>query len=88
MPRKSIKFDLDFSVKDILPKFKVKQLDDVILNITSFNNKEAYNIEDFQVVMYIACDNDVFMQDSDIHINRNNIIINLDKICLKNTAEL
>ena len=83
MPRKSIKFDLDFSVKDILPKFKVKQLDDVILNITSFNNKEAYNIEDFQVVMYIACDNDVFMQDSDIHISGNNIIINLDKNMLK-----
>ena len=41
MPRKSIKFDLDFSVKDILPKFKVKQYDDVILNITSFNYKEA-----------------------------------------------
>ena len=74
MPRKSIKFDLDFSVKDILPKFKVKQYDDVILNITSFNNKEAYNIEDFQVVMYIACDNDVFMQDSDIHMSGNNII--------------
>ncbi|MBP3928840.1 MAG: hypothetical protein J6D47_04615, partial [Peptostreptococcaceae bacterium] len=83
MPKKSIKFDLDFSVKDILPKFKVKQYDDVILNITSFNNKEAYNIEDFQVVMYIACDNDVFMQDSDIHISRNNIIINLDKNMLK-----
>ena len=83
MPRKSIKFDLDFSIKDILPKFKVKQLDDVVLNITSFNNEEAYSVEDFQVVMYIACDNDVFMQDSDIHINRNNIIINLDKNMLK-----
>ena len=83
MPRKSIKFDLDFSAKDILPKFKVKQFDDVVLNITTFNNKETYNVGNFKAVIYIACDNDVFMQNNNISVSSNNITINLNRNMLK-----
>ena len=54
MPRKIIKFDLDFSVKDILPKFKVKQYDDVILNITSLYLHNIYPWGEEEIIVLLV----------------------------------
>ena len=84
MPRKPISFELDFMIKDILPRFTVKQFDDVSLNITPLMNNVPYAITNMSCVIYIGCDNDLFQQNTDIVVSSNSINIKLNKAMLQN----
>ncbi len=84
MPRKPISFELDFMTKDILPRFTVKQFDDVSLNITPLMNNVPYAITNMSCVIYIGCDNDLFQQNTDIVVSSNSINIKLNKAMLQN----
>ncbi|WP_276699653.1 hypothetical protein [Romboutsia ilealis] len=84
MPRKTISFELDFMTKDILPRFTVKQFDDVSLNITPLMNNVPYTTTNMTCVIYIGCDNDLFQQNTDIVVSSNSINIKLNKAMLQN----
>lgn len=84
MPRKTISFELDFMTKDILPRFTVKQFDDVLLNITPLMNNVPYTTTNMICVIYIGCDNDLFQQNTDIVVSSNSINIKLNKAMLQN----
>lgn len=84
MPRKTISFELDFMIKDIISKFTVKQFDDVTFNITPLMNNVPYTTTNMTGVIYIGCDNDLFQQNADIVVSNNNINIKLNKTMLQN----
>lgn len=84
MPRKTISFELDFIIKDIISKFTVKQFDDVTFNITPLMNNVPYTTTNMTGVIYIGCDNDLFQQNADIVVSNNNINIKLNKTMLQN----
>ena len=83
MPRKSISFELDFMTKDILPKFTVKQFDDISFNIKPKNQGLDYNTAGMTGKIFIGINNDVFMQTTGITVSSNNINVLLDKNMLQ-----
>ena len=79
MPRKPIKFDLDFMKKDIFSRFTVKQFDDVTFTITPLINNEPYNVSNMTCKIYVGVNNEMYMQDTNITVSSNSIVVTLDK---------
>ena len=83
MPRKSISFELDFMIKDILPKFAVKQFDDVSFNIKPKKQGLDYDTTGMTGKIFIGVNNDMFMQTKNITVSNNNVNILLDRNMLQ-----
>lgn len=79
MPRKPIKFDLDFMKKDIFSRFTVKQFDDLTFTITPLLNNEPYDTSNMTGVIYVGVNNEMFKQDTNITVSSNSIVVTLDK---------
>lgn len=80
MPKRLIKFNLDFAKKDILSKFEIKQFDNAIIEISPFLDNLSYTVsESTNIKLYVCISNDVFKQETNINIQENKIIIDLDK---------
>lgn len=84
MPRKPIKFSLDFMKKDIFSRFTVKQFDDVTLTITPLINNEPYNVSNMACKIYVGVNNEMYKQDTNITVSSNSIVVTLDKNMLAN----
>ena len=84
MPRKSINFELDFMIKDIFPRFTVKQFDDVSFNIKPKNQGLDYDTTGMTGKIFVGVNNDMFMQTTGITVSSNNIKVLLDKNMLQN----
>ena len=83
MPRKPIKFELDFMIKDIFPRFTVKQFDDVSFNIKPLNQGLDYDTSNMIGKIFVGVNNDMFMQTTDITVSSDNINVLLDKNMLQ-----
>ena len=83
MPRKPISFELDFMIKDIFPRFTVKQFDDVSFNIKPLNQGLEYDTSNMIGKIYVGVNNDMFMQTTDITVSSDNINVLLDKNMLQ-----
>ena len=83
MPRKPISFELDFMIKDIFPRFAVKQFDDVSFNIKPKNQGLDYDITGTTGKIFVGVNNDMFMQTDGITVSSNNINVLLDKNMLQ-----
>ena len=83
MPRKPISFELDFMVKDIFPRFTVKQFDDVSFNIKPKNQGLNYNTTGMTAKVFVGVNNDMFMQTTGITVSSDNINVLLDKNMLQ-----
>jgi hypothetical protein len=83
MPRKPISFELDFMVKDIFPRFTVKQFDDVSFNIKPKNQGLDYDTTGMTGKIFVGLSNDMFMQTTGITVSSNNINVLLDKNMLQ-----
>ena len=79
MPRKPIKFNLDFMKKDIFSKFTVKQFDDVTFTITPIINNEPYNVSNMKGKIYVGINGEMYLQDTNITVSSNSIVVTLDK---------
>ena len=86
MPRKPISFELDFMIKDIFPRFTVKQFDDVSFNIKPLNQGLDYNTTGMIGKIFVGVNNDMFMQSTGITVSSNNINILLDKNMLQKSG--
>ena len=86
MPRKPISFELDFMIKDIFPRFTVKQFDDVSFNIKPKNQGLDYNTTGMIGKIFVGVNNDMFMQTTGITVSNNNINILLDKNMLQKSG--
>ena len=83
MPRKPISFELDFMIKDIFPRFTVKQFDDVSFNIKPLNQGLEYDTSNMIGKIYVGVNNDMFMQTTGITVSNDNINVLLDKNMLQ-----
>ena len=83
MPRKTISFELDFMIKDIFPRFTVKQFDDVSFNIKPKNQGLDYDTTGMTGKIFVGVDNDMFMQTTGITVSSDNINVILDKNMLQ-----
>ena len=83
MPRKPISFELDFMIKDIFPRFAVKQFDDVSFNIKPKNQGSDYDTTGMTGKIFVGVNNDMFMQTTGITVSNNNINILLDRNMLQ-----
>ena len=83
MPRKPISFELDFMVKDIFPRFTVKQFDDVSFNIKPKNQGLDYDTTGMTGKIFVGINNDMFMQTTGITVSSDNINVLLDKNMLQ-----
>ena len=83
MPRKPISFELDFMIKDIFPRFTVKQFDDVSFNIKPKNQGLDYDTTGMTGKIFVGVNNDMFMQTTGITVSNNNINILLDRNMLQ-----
>ena len=83
MPRKPISFELDFTIKDIFPRFTVKQFDDVSFNIKPKNQGLDYDTTGMTGKIFIGVNNDMFMQTKNITVSNNNVNILLDRNMLQ-----
>ena len=79
MPKRNIKFNLDFTVKDILQKFSIKQFDNALISISTFLDNKAFNPINNTCKLYVSVGKDVFLQQSNIRVLENLIEIDLDK---------
>ena len=86
MPRKSIDFELDFMIKDIFPRFTVKQFDDVSFNIKPLNQGLDYDATGMTGKIFVGVNNDIFMQTTNITVSSNNINVLLDKNMLQKSG--
>lgn len=82
MPKKIFNFNLDIYEKDIIPKFNVKQFDDCIFNISLKHGEYDFNAKNSTGVLYLACENEVFMQNTGIAVNDSSIIVTLNRSLL------
>ena len=83
MPRKLIDFELDFMIKDIFPRFTVKQFDDVSFNIKPKKQGLDYDTTGMTGKIFIGVNNDMFMQTKNITVSNNNVNILLDRNMLQ-----
>ena len=83
MPRKPISFELDFMIKDIFPRFTVKQFDDVSFNIKPLNQGLDYDTTGMIGKIFVGVNDDMFMQTTGITVSSNNINVLLDKNMLQ-----
>ena len=83
MPRKSIELSLDLMKRNSISQFIVKQLDDVTLEISLFENNKMYDISNATTRLFVGTNNDLYMQDSDIVISENKATIKLDRSILQ-----
>lgn len=66
--------------KDILSKFEIKQFDNAIIEISPFLDNLSYTVSEItNIKLYVCISNDVFKQETNINIQENKIIIDLDK---------
>lgn len=79
MPRKPIKFDLDFMVKNIFSRFSVKQFDDVTFTITPLIDNQPYDTSNMTGRLFVGVNDDMFLQDKNITVSNNSISITLDR---------
>lgn len=79
MAKRNISFNLDFSMKDILPKFSIKQFDNALISITTLLGGEVFNPINNTCKLYVSVGNDVFLQETNIKVLENLIEIDLDK---------
>lgn len=83
MPRKPISFELDFMIKDIFPRFTVKQFDDVSFNIKPKNQGLDYDTTGMTGKIFVGVNDDMFMQTTGIIVSSDNINVLLDKNMLQ-----
>ena len=86
MPRKILNFELDIYEKDIINKFKVKQFDDCTLNISLKDGEKDFNAQGSTGVLYLACDNEVFMQNNNIIVSDANVSVTLNRNLLSKSG--
>ena len=79
MAKRNIKFNLDFSVKDILLKFDIKQFDNAIINISTYLEGKVFNPIGNICKLYVSVGDEVFLQKSNIRTLENTVEIDLDK---------
>ncbi|SCI09251.1 Uncharacterised protein [uncultured Clostridium sp.] len=79
MAKRNIKFNLDFSNKDILPKFNIKQFDNALITISTYLEGNVFNPTGNTCKLYVSVGNEVFLQESNISVLENTIKIDLDK---------
>ena len=83
MPRKNIEVNLELMKRNSISQFIVKQLDDVTLEISLFENNKMYDISNATTRLFVGTNNDLYMQDSDIVISENKATIKLDRSILQ-----
>ncbi|WP_122639833.1 CD1375 family protein [Romboutsia sp. Marseille-P6047] len=79
MAKRNIKFNLDFSNKDILPKFNIKQFDNALITISTYLEGNIFNPTGNTCKLYVSIGKEVFLQESNISVLENAIKIDLDK---------
>ncbi|WP_195252035.1 hypothetical protein, partial [Romboutsia sp. 1001713B170207_170306_H8] len=79
MAKRNIKFNLDFSNKDILPKFNIKQFDNALITISTYLEGNVFNPTGNTCKLYVSIGKEVFLQESNISVLENAIKIDLDK---------
>lgn len=79
MAKRNIKFNLDFSNKDILPKFNIKQFDNALITISTYLEGNVFNPTGNTCKLYVSIGKEVFLQESNISVLENKIEIDLDK---------
>lgn len=79
MAIREIIIDVDFAKKDILKKFSIKQFDNATITINTFFNEALYNPIGNTCKLFIGIDDDLFLQESNIQVQENKIIIELDR---------
>ena len=83
MPRRQIDLVINVDKKDIIPRFKIKQFDSVLLKITLVKDNKPYDARNKNIKLYIACNNELYEQKDSIVVNNDCISISLDENILK-----
>ena len=86
MAKRNIIIDVDFSKKDILKKFTIKQFDNATITVNTFMDGVVYNPLGSTCKLFVAIDNDVHEQESNIQVKENEIIIDLDRNMISRTG--
>lgn len=79
MPRKIINFDLDFAIRDIIPKCAVKQFDDATFNIKPKFQGLDYDVTGMTGKFFIRVGSNVFGQLKGLTISNSNITVPIDR---------